>query len=371
VREVTFITGTVVTPQYLNDRQDIEGPTAWGVRVIQASNTVVSVPIANDGSATGSTTIVINGYPRLITSPVALPISGAAQIFDIYATILGQLITDGFTIQAVTHNTASPANSRKIAEVDWNGASITAIRNLIDAVPGHNGEHAVGGLDPVTPAAIGTLTADQIAAAIQQALAAGAVGATSSAIYLPGDLIYTSATVRAGAIFCNGQAVSRTGANAALNAIAAAAGYQAPWGPGNGSTTFNVPNYVDVVLVGAGGSYGLGVRGGATTAIADLAPHRHPVNIGEPGHGHGVFSNTANNPAGGPGSAAAQWTFGGAEYVGAVFNTLDLGNTNNVLAGAYSYAPDGGGNGVTSLVGSGGGHNNMQPYAAVNVFVKT
>lgn len=49
-------------------------------------------------------------------------------------------------------------------------------------------------------------------------------------------------TAPSGTVACNGVAISRTGPNAALNALAAAAGYAAPWGPGDGSTTFNPPN---------------------------------------------------------------------------------------------------------------------------------
>lgn len=48
-------------------------------------------------------------------------------------------------------------------------------------------------------------------------------------------------TAPAGAFECNGQAVSRAG-NPKLNAIAASVGYAAPFGPGDGLTTLDIPD---------------------------------------------------------------------------------------------------------------------------------
>lgn len=67
-----------------------------------------------------------------------------------------------------------------------------------------------------------------------------------------GTVVFSSdSTCRPGSVPADGTAVSRT-QYAALNAIAAKAGYAAPWGSGDGSTTFNVPNASGVFLRGSG-----------------------------------------------------------------------------------------------------------------------
>jgi microcystin-dependent protein len=185
----------------------------------------------------------------------------------------------------------------------------------------------------------------------------------------------------------DGSAISRTSYPAYYANVGTA------WGSGDGSTTVNLPDLRGRALIGAGSGSGLTNRtlaatGGAETVLADLASHRHPVQladpghahgVADPGHGHGVYPTTANNPAGGPASGSAEWTFGSAEYVGAVYTSLYQGNTNNVgtgigiygaATGAYPQAPDGGGNNVTSASGNGGGHANLQPFGVATHIVK-
>lgn len=61
------------------------------------------------------------------------------------------------------------------------------------------------------------------------------------------------------------------------------------YGAGNGTTTFNLPNLLDRVPVGASGLYAVGQTGGNTTVTLtqdQLPSHDHLVN--DPGHLHGV-----------------------------------------------------------------------------------
>jgi hypothetical protein len=89
------------------------------------------------------------------------------------------------------------------------------------------------------------------------------IGNTSSTTYLNGTTVQdingtfnmmptatiiqnVSATVPSGFLYCNGQAVNRTGVYARLFASIGTT-----FGPGNGTTTFNVPNFLGAFLRGA------------------------------------------------------------------------------------------------------------------------
>ena len=90
-------------------------------------------------------------------------------------------------------------------------------------------------------------------------------------------------------LICNGQAVSRTTYSALFALV------QGTYGVGNGSTTFNVPNFSGrFPTYGTAGAVG----GSNTTSIttANLPAHNHPasasvsVSLNDPGHSH-VYTN--------------------------------------------------------------------------------
>lgn len=109
---------------------------------------------------------------------------------------------------------------------------------------------------------------------------------------------FAGATLPDGWLWCDGSAVSRTTYSALYAALG---GASSPWGQGNGSTTFNVPNVEDRVILGAGNLYALAATGGA--ASANLAHthdggtlayahthstpnHAHPHTHATPDHAH-------------------------------------------------------------------------------------
>lgn len=99
--------------------------------------------------------------------------------------------------------------------------------------------------------------------------------ASASAVPVGSVLAYPDATIPSGWLHCNGQTVSRT-TYAALNAIAAAAGYASPWGPGNGSTTFEIPDYRGRMLFGAQTIVGWEAgSANASLSVANLPAHTH------------------------------------------------------------------------------------------------
>ena len=100
---------------------------------------------------------------------------------------------------------------------------------------------------------------------------------------------YAGAAAPSGWLLCNGAAVSRA-TYAAL--YAALGGASSPYGQGDGTTTFNVPDTRGRALMGAGTGTGLTARvlGAAigtesfTIAVANMPNHRHQVN----NHDHGA-----------------------------------------------------------------------------------
>lgn len=102
-----------------------------------------------------------------------------------------------------------------------------------------------------------------------------------------------------GWVVCDGRAVSRT----TLAALFAAIGTY--YGVGDGSTTFNVPNYQGYFLRGLGGSSaGLGVE-----QLSQNIAHTHGVT--DPGHDHGITDPGHNHPlpfqSGGPVAGATAY----------------------------------------------------------------
>jgi len=226
-----------------------------------------------------------------------------------------------------------------------------------------------------------------------------------------GPLPYAGSAAPTGWLLCDGSAVSRS-TYAAL--YAALGGAASPWGQGDGSTTFNVPDMRGRVPVGkaASGTFlNLAATGGEET---------HVLTQGEmPAHVHTISSDSAGTPAGSLSTTAlttnAETTdhthTGTTDSSGAHTHTLNTfsGTANGTVAsggvsvdspltipsaGAHTHTFTTGGRsashthtitahghtftgsalaGHTHTIGSTGGgtaHNNLQPYAVVNYIIK-
>ena len=145
-------------------------------------------------------------------------------------------------------------------------------------------------------------------------------------LWRPGDLkVHAGTVAEDGWHIADGREASRT-EDAALFAKIGTR-----WGAGDGATTFNLPNYSDRMILGASAARPVGTTGGAeevALTAAQNGPHRHTYNLrSRVSSGLGIFregSNTANNP-----------------------------NTE------------------TGESGEGEPHNNMPPFAAALVLIKT
>jgi microcystin-dependent protein len=163
--------------------------------------------------------------------------------------------------------------------------------------------------------------------------------------------MFGGATAPSGYLACDGGAVSRT----TYAALFAAVG--TTHGVGDGSTTFNVPDFRRRVPVGAGGTgtavlaNTLGSKGGFET---------HTLLENEmPSHQHFAFANVVTTSATG---AEVSATTQGAR-------SLDDGtSSSNFRIKATATAAT---VGLTSITGSDGAHNNVQPSIVVNYIIKT
>jgi microcystin-dependent protein len=158
-------------------------------------------------------------------------------------------------------------------------------------------------------------------------------------------------TAPGGWLLCDGTSYLRTDFPTLFAAIST------NWGALDG-THFNVPDLRGRVPVGAGGGAGLtnrviGAKGGEENhilSLAEVAAHVHP----DPGHTHSPV-----NPGNGTGFAVNN----SPSTIGLV-----AGGGSPATYSAFAITTVGAG---LQAAGSGGGHNNMQPYAVATKIIKT
>jgi microcystin-dependent protein len=173
------------------------------------------------------------------------------------------------------------------------------------------------------------------------------------------DFAGTSSQVPAGFLLLDGASY----ATATYPALFAILGYTF----GGSGANFNVPDCRGRGTIGAGQGSGLtnrvlGANGGAETVAADLAAHTHTATQGT--HNH------AQDPHVHAGMTYSQILTPGT---GAAYNVLTIAGSfaySTPAATASNQAASAGPITVNSA-GSGGGHNNMQPFLAFNKIIKT
>src|ERR1700730_1213742 len=167
------------------------------------------------------------------------------------------------------------------------------------------------------------------------ALSCGASGLYVASAVPSGTIaLYISNTPPSGWLARLGQAVSRV-TYAALNTLAAAASYAAPWGSGDGVTTFNLPNLQGKFPAGVTGSditFALGATGGEKTHVLTTAEM--------PSHTHDIIYNL---------------------------------NAQNQSAAAGSYIITGAGTSAAAAAATGGGgaHNTLPPFVTLAYIIRT
>jgi len=126
---------------------------------------------------------------------------------------------------------------------------------------------------------------------------------------------------------CDGSAVSRS-TYSALFAIVSTG-----WGVGDGSTTFNLPDFRGRMPVGIGTHSevdALGKNDGVAAVADRRVKHKHTVN--DPGHTHLLTVRTFS------GNSGSILVGGGADSASGTLNTINT-NTTGITVGQQTNAP--------------------------------
>jgi microcystin-dependent protein len=257
--------------------------------------------------------------------------------------------TDGTAATAEDQNTQDSDIASGLTAVGWatGNASASAPGNM--NMGGHKLTNLANGTAATDAAAYGQLSA-----------------LLPSGIMFP----YAGSSLPSGFLYCDGSAISRTTYASLFTAIGTT------WGSGDGSTTFNLPDFRGRVLAGADNmngtpanrltGYNLGVTGGAQaiTLIANQLPvsayqdsgHAHTAT--DSGHQHN-FGNNIN-------ATVFSSNTGGTTY-------LTIGGSPSGINTNSSSANITVASGTANITNPGGGqsHSNVQPTGAVNVIIKT
>jgi microcystin-dependent protein len=197
----------------------------------------------------------------------------------------------------------------------------------------------------------------------------GTLTVTGITNIIPTGVIQMWPTVSAptGFLNCDGSAVSRT-TYAALYAVVGTT-----FGSGDGSTTFNLPNYTNRMPYGTT----IGSTGGSSTTTLDgsnLPAHTHSfsgsgstnsasANIQDPSHNHGINSAIGANQGSNQGFGAG----------GLYPPTGYINGTANATTGIYDagHAHSVSISGTTGSAGSGVAATTISPYLGINFIIKT
>jgi len=179
-----------------------------------------------------------------------------------------------------------PRTNNNQAQVLLGGATAS-----FGTLPNHAPTHLDTGTDPI---AVATTTHTGLLPRLSGDSNTVLLGTGSwGAGFFPGFIAdYGGQYPPAGWLLCDGQPYSRAAYSALYSALG---GASSPWGQGNGSTTFNVPDLRGRTSIGTGQGSGLsyralGLTGGEENhvlSVSELAYHTHGIN--DPGHGHSVY----------------------------------------------------------------------------------
>jgi microcystin-dependent protein len=216
----------------------------------------------------------------------------------------------------------------------WNRAMFI-LDTQITAVPLHGATHVGTGLDPVPLA--GTSTSgllDQLSGNDTDYVTGNNTCLPLSGVPTGTCLPFAGATIPPNWLACDGSTVPRS-TYATLYTVLG--GASSPWGQGDGSSTFNLPDLRGRTAIGAGAGTGLSNR----TLGQSIGEENHTLLLAEiPSHAHS-------------------------------YSYDQLAGTGGTLGfGTGTYAATASQSGTTGSVGGDQNHNNMQPSAVLTYIIR-
>lgn len=177
-------------------------------------------------------------------------------------------------------------------------------------------------------------------------------------------------------LLCDGSAISRT-TYAGLFAVIGTT-----YGVGNGTTTFNIPDFRNRLPMGAGTSFALGTTGGSATmtlTTTHLPSHSHSfadTSDSQGSHSHSLSGSTTSDShshsVGNQNSRSDILAGGGTTTASTGSGSTGSDAHSHTLSGTAASA---GGHthsisGTTGSAGSGGSFSTTGPYTAVNYIIR-
>ena len=269
---------------------------------------------------------------------VAIPAGKTMTVWS-DGTNMAQQNTHLISPSIATATLTSPAMSgTPTAPTASTGTNTTQVATTA-FVQGEKVSPAFTGTPTAPTAAYGTNTTQIATTAFVQA--AGLIGEIK---------MWSTGTAPTGYLLCNGAAVSRS-TYADLFAVVGTT-----WGSGDGSTTFNLPDFRNRMPVGAGTTYSANSQGGSADAI--VVSHTHTASSSSSSATTGVSAYYPyGNYSGGGGALHPAITPG--DGGGAKFSTIsDPGHTHTITT-------------TVSSAGSSGTNANLPPYLGVFFIIKT
>lgn len=257
--------------------------------------------------------------------------------------ITAQVYCDGTNF--FSSQTGSAGNFNVSGNLVVSGTStLTGATAITGALTGATAAFS-GAISSVSPNFTGTPTAPTAAVGTNSTQIATTAFVAANAIITGQIIMWPTAAAPAGYLLCDGTAVSRT-TYATLFALIGAA-----FGAGDGSSTFNLPNYTNRMPIGVGSTAALAATGGSANAV--LVSHTHTATVTDPGHDHVITDgevNTRTNPY-------FNWVGTGGASVGVTGAGTDTNVTGVTVANSTE--------GVSAT------NANLPPYLGINFIIKT
>jgi len=273
--------------------------------------------------------------------------TGAQSIQIIGSSGLGVTIPNGITALVYCDGTNFyNAINGSVGNFTVNGnLSVTGTTALTGALSGSTAAFS-GAISSVSPTFTGTPTVPTATAGTNTTQAASTAFVLANGVPTGGLVMWPTGTAPSGFLLCTGTAVSRT-TYASLFAIVGTT-----FGVGDGSTTFNLPNYTNRMPYGTT----VGATGG--TADAVVVSHNHSFTGSALGsHDHTMLFHQSSKS----GNATPY-----------MLSNPSLGeNFQGDLTLTTSSSSAGTPSGTISTEGVSGTNANLPPYLGINFIIKT